>query len=473
MPDDLTRFRDGPSVMERWVAARDLMAARKLIPVLDTPEFHSGFAEVAKEAHAGEDIYRLIAVDLVIRLSSFAKKLAPVAQSALRDALANKLPPASLLTDAKNLPAGAKPAGFRENIALSLQYASGDWVIPYVLRALVEEDRSQRSRLELVRQLATREPSIDRWLDLIIAQPIRKILGANGNLEIAAARLRDLTAAIADVVNQNRARLSVTEHAAQTCAALCDLVVPISRNTRLPKNLGQSAAEVSRLLDEIFAAKLTLIVEPAAYAVLEVFDRWWRPLPYPKPVQTALDPIVDKLVTGITLRARWGQQSEMLAIRLRQALGDKQSADKRVQQIAQEESGLSPDMDDWLRGRQRREAGESVSQRLRSIESEDLTASIALILLDSEQLLRTVEGENSSEPGMRLANAIRSLASQRGLEIVGHSGQIVEYFPVEHETLSGSPPSELRVKIVRPLVVRQRHDGSRDIVLRALVTDAN
>lgn len=185
-PNLLARFRDGPTIMERWDAARELMAARKLIPALDTEDFRFGFAETVKEVEIGNGVSRLIAVDQASRRSSRRWR-----KASLQKALTSELPPASLLADSKNLPTAAKPAEFRENLAIALKYASGEWVIPYGLRALVEEDRSQRSRLELVRQLTAREPSIDKLLGWLVAPP-RQTFNAHADLEIAAARLRDL-----------------------------------------------------------------------------------------------------------------------------------------------------------------------------------------------------------------------------------------------------------------------------------------
>lgn len=71
--DLLAEFGHGSSIAVRWTAARELMAARKLASVIDTQEFRMGWEEVAKETKLGSGIDRLIAIDLVIRLSRFGK----------------------------------------------------------------------------------------------------------------------------------------------------------------------------------------------------------------------------------------------------------------------------------------------------------------------------------------------------------------------------------------------------------------
>lgn len=241
--DQLARFANG-AIAERWTAARELMAARQLTSVIESEDFRSGFNEVGKKAKVGEGIDRLVAVDLLMRLSKFVRKLAPPTKDVLSDALSDPLPPATLLSESKTLPETAKPAEFRENIAAALRYASGDWVIPYALHALVQEDRSQRCRLELTRQLIGRERSIDKVLAWLVELTGQGILHPEPNLENAASRLRDIAAAMAGVIQPNRVRLEVSEHGALRLAELCRLLVPIRSQSKLPKSLGKAAAEV-------------------------------------------------------------------------------------------------------------------------------------------------------------------------------------------------------------------------------------
>lgn len=474
--DILARFVNGPTTADRWTAARELMAARQLVLVADTSEFIAGFNTVGEEVKNGSGIARLVALDLIVRVSSFIKKLKPAAEDLLRAALTHELPPASLLGESKALPEAAKPAEFRENVAIALKHASGDWVVSYIIRTLVEEEKSQRCRLELARQLAAREPSIDRWLSWIVALPLNEIIHPEANLENAATRLRYIAAALANAVKQNRVRLTVSESVGPRLAELCRLLVPVPPRSSPPKRLRSAAAEIAGLLDEIFAVRLTLIAEPEAYTALGTFEQWWQPLPYPKQLRDALIPITDKLVTGITLRARAGQKSENLAVRLRQSFGERDSAAQRLRQIAEEEFGFAAEIDDWLRGRSRvaAEATSALASSLRAVSNEDLTEAIASLLLDAEKSLAALPGKagNDNSRHLRhLANAVKSLASQRGLEIVGKEGDIVEYMPLAHQTASGRTPADPKVAIVCPMVVRRRRDGSEDLIIRAIVTE--
>src|ERR1700730_557137 len=113
-------------------------------------------------------------------------------------------PPCSLVTESGNLPDEAKPAEVRENIAISLTHASGSWVLPYIVRALAEEERSQRCRLELARQLAAREKSIGVWLATLRGGKGQQWRTRSDGLENSVSKLRDISAALADAVRKNQ-----------------------------------------------------------------------------------------------------------------------------------------------------------------------------------------------------------------------------------------------------------------------------
>ena len=472
----LDRFSVGSSINDRWIAARELMATRQLVSVAETDEFQSAFQSIGDEARYGSDIERLVAVDLVVRLSKFVKKLAPVAKDILGKAMSDDFPPVSLLSETSILPTGAKSAELRENVVIALKHASGDWVIAYVIRALIKEDRSQRCRLELARQLAGREQSIDRWLDRILNISLAEKTQPEENPETRATKLRDITTALADAIRQNRVQLNASQEAGVLLARFCRSFVPVTSRKARPKRLSGGAAAAAKLLDEIFSVRLTLIVEPETYAVLETFEWWWRPVAYPKLLKDAVRPITEKLITGITLRARWGQKSDSLSSRLKQSLQDRGAAARRLQQIADEETGLPAEIDDWLRGRVRKPHADTgtVVTSLQAVAREDLTKEMAKLLLDAEEAAAMIDisDSNSAHHVKRLINSVKSLASQLRLETVGNEGDFVEYLPLAHETASGQRPADPRVEIIRPMVVRKRRDGSEDIILRAIVSES-
>ncbi len=471
----LERFSGGPTVEDRWTAARQLMAVRELMKVVDRPEFQTGFKALGQEAKTGHGIERLLAVELLVRLSNFVKKLKPEASNLLKDALEEQLPLLSLVAETKNLPAGAKPAEIRENVALSLTHASSDWVLHYILRAFAEEDRSRRCRLELARQLASREKSIDRWLEALAEGPQLRSLSENSGVDSAVTKLRDLAKSLAETIRKNRDQLTGSIAAGQALADLSERTVRLSRRAPIPSHLDSAAVEVAGLLDELLTALPGLSAEPKAYAVVEIFRNWWQPLSYPEPLQQALVPIVDKLLGRITSLAREEKRSEELTSRLRQALGDPKEAARMLAQIADRETGLAPEIDDWLHGKKRATSAAVLKRALQSVSSEDIIAAIAPLFLEAEEAVAALEKNSPDETAdhlRRLASRIRSLATQRGLKTAGEPGEVVQYVPSVHETLTGTIPREPSVRIVRPMVLRQRQDGGEDILVKALVSES-
>ncbi len=470
----LHNFSNFVAVGDCWDAARELMATHQIIEVSETEEFILGIKKLSEIARKGDDIDRLIAIDLIVRISKFVKKLRPKSEEALRQILTDNIPPSSLLSNTKKIPEGAKPAELRENLAIALSYASGNWVVPYVVRSLLEEDRSQRCRMELARQLATREKSIDKWLLSVINFLMKGVNEKERNVEIAVTRLRDTTTALLGAARENRNNLGISGNSGVNFSKMCSLFTPNSSFAKRPKSLESCSIEVARFLDEIFANKLMLIVEPEAYSVLDIIQKWWQPLSYPQRLRNALDPIKDKILTGITLRARWGQKSDKLRSRLGQAYGDQRLAFNRLEQIATEETGLPSDIDDWLRGRRRKTSGvENATLALQSVEEDSLIDAFAPLLLEAEVVLKSrldPSLSNENRTSLRLAENVRSLAIRHGLEVVGERDEIVEYLPVCHQTSSGEIPPDPSVKIVRPMVVRKRYDGSEDVVVKAIVT---
>jgi hypothetical protein len=314
--DSLQKFARGESIAERWIAARELMARREIPKAKDSDDFSAGWQAVVSGVSASEGIARLLHVDLLVRLSSFVKQLKTSAHSALTNALQHPLPDLDLVTDTRLLPADAKSAEIRENIAIALSLAQGEWVLSYVFESLASEDKSQRARVELVKRLAERSSLVDDWLEGLIQQPPLRRFVQNVDPDNAAARLRDIASSLADGVRNYRTRLSATEAAGLKLANLCRLMVSTNPQRKIPRKLEGAAVEVSRLLDEVLGVRLSLIAEPEAYAVLAILRNWWQPLPYPKQLVAALDPIVAKLVSAIALRGRMGQRSDSLASRL-------------------------------------------------------------------------------------------------------------------------------------------------------------
>ena len=254
--DLLSSFASGEATTaDRWTAARELMARRELISVTETHDFISGFRRVGEGVLEGNDFERLIAVDLIVRLSRFAKKLGSIAEDMLRNALKTSLPPFSLLSESDSLPEERSPRSYAKTWVSRYNMHRGNWVVPYVVQALMTEDRSQRCRLELARQLAARERTIDQWLSWIVESRKDTSLHKERNLENAAGRLRDIATALAESVKHDRTHLEVSKESGIQIKRTMSSSRSCSSNSSLPRHLGSGAAGAAKLLDEIFAVK--------------------------------------------------------------------------------------------------------------------------------------------------------------------------------------------------------------------------
>lgn len=466
----LDQLANGRSLAEVWDASRKLMRDKGRGKATDDPLLLQGIRRLAEWSTQGDDLQRLVAIDLLVRIPASIRKIARAVQPIRKEALQLPIPPLSVIAEKRDLPAGAEPAEIRENVATALADGSGDWVLPYVVRALAEEDRSQRCRVALASQIAQRTSNVDDWFERLLKETAIQNLSAKLNVEAGAIRLRDITFAFADTIKSQRYRLEVSARAGRLLSDLARTLVPLGPRDALPKRLTDAAAAAVTLLDELLALRLTLMDEPELYEVLEPIRRWWSQTRYPPKLAEALNPIIDKVMAGIVFRSRGGQRSDRLMQRLRQALNDDNETKRRLAELAKNEPGLPPEIQDWLLGIDRRPSrtGSEGSRLLTAVAEENFIRSLApAFLLAHESVGAAIDNKDAA----RLAEIIRSLGTQFGLAVIGKVGDVVEFSPAAHEHV-GVTPTERHVTLVQPPVLRRRADGGHDIILRGLVRSA-
>jgi hypothetical protein len=459
-------FSDAKLLDDKWNAARMMMNVKGKI---DSEQLFSliadGFQQLGQIAAEGDDVRRLVATDLLVRLpQSFRnnKRIQALAQEARHQLLLRPLPPLSTVSDKKGLPQGAEPAEVRENVAIALHDASSDWVLSYLFRGLAEEERSQRCRLALASEIAARLPSVDQWLEALVREPSLFQLAERSGTEQSTGRIKDICGALIQAIRDSRASLSVSPKSGALLAELMRAALPTRARTLLPRRLDTTAEATVEFLNEMLSIRLTIMDEPALYEPVSVIFRWWSPLPFPAKVSAALNPIVDKLLAGIVFRARGSQRSELLLQRLKEAFNNRQTFDQRITQLLSEEPGLSSEIQDWLRGIHRNNSAEGASSALASVNTESFLRELA-------ELLRASFDVSDVRSGAHLAEMVRALGLQYGLSTVGTMGQRVEYSPNLYELPTGEKPSERTVVIVRPAIVRRRRDGGTDVMQRGIV----
>ncbi len=165
---DFQDFVRGGDIWSKWDAARRLMATRQMQSAANKEGFAQSFRDLGKFAVGGSGIEQLLAIALIVRISDLVKgDLRREAGEVLSHALRDPIEGFWTISETKNLPLVSKPSEIRENVASALSYATGTWVIPYVVEALAREEKSARCRLELTRQLARREIRFSRWLQML------------------------------------------------------------------------------------------------------------------------------------------------------------------------------------------------------------------------------------------------------------------------------------------------------------------
>jgi len=461
--EQVQALADAVSLEDKWLCARDLMST-KAKP--SGEEFYSllkkSFQDLEQIAISEDDSSRLVAVDLLVRLPASMKNNKRVQVMALevrQRVLSAPIPALGVISETKTLPGNGKPAEVRENVADALKDASGEWVSPYLFQALSSEDRSQRCRVALAKEVAARERSIDNWFERLLDEPR---LTAERDLENATNKIRDLCAALIEGIRTKRSRLYVTPSAGSVLAKLIRTLLSIGAKQALPKGLDAAASVAVELLNEMLAVRLTIMDEPELYDLVQIIHRWWSPRPYPELVATSIAPIIDKLSAGLVFRARGGQRSELLLQRLKQAINSDADYKIRIAEILESEAGLSGDIQDWLRGLDRGTNNLASASALSAVVTESFVRQLAEVF--------RLAGDDRIASADPLHGAVNSLASQYGLTTVGKEGDVVEYSPNTHDLPPGEFPKERFVRIVRPSIVRRRRDGGHDVILKSLAS---
>ena len=455
------------------MAARELMASKKFVQYVETREFRIGWVNVLDGAGTSNGLERLLHVDLIMRISGLVKKLKIETEQVLTNALKSPLPNLALVAASDELPRDAKPAEIRENIANALKYTEGKWIHKYLITSLANEDRSQRCRVKFVDCLSDRTPNIETWIDDLIDQNSLQNIQRESNLNTAAKRLKEIVQALVHVIRQKRTDLEMTEATGIKLAKLAKSMIKISREDRLPEQLASASSELAILLDELLSMDLSLMVEPETYSSLSVIRNWWQMIPYPSNLVRALRPATSKLVTAIIIRARAGQKSSALVDRLADALGGRDKARRRLVRIAETQMGLLPEIDDWLRGRDRLETqtGRAVTTSLQGVSDQSLLRQFSPILLLSVELANQ-RGSGSIDHRDALNTVTKEImeyARTNHIETFGDVGRTVEFIPELHSSKNGQIPTEAKVRILRSGVLRRRVDGSYDLLIKATV----
>ena len=459
---------------------KELMKGGAIHAFRDDPRFTRGVENSIREAKFGQDAQqKLFALTVLARLASRVKAMRAQMSREMSAALDTCPPPLSELSDAED----------RFYAAQALAHASGDWVVPYLARSVVEEETGEKARSELVRTLLQKASELS-YAFQALSEPLKEWkpeTEAPG--DTAAKRLKRILSAL-----RPELLLSDTPAGDDLGLAIKRLISAafhIAGPPTAPSVLVDVTAEIALFLHDLVRTRFSLAVEASTYSALRVPSRWFLSGRWPDDASDALELLSRDIAEAIALLAKQGVTDDELLGSLILVAGSREAALRITSRIAGGTTGLAKEVVGWLeRGRVTAEPkGTSLMA-----ESGRLAAdpTLALILLDSRRVIELLDGPGRDllnevgifEPSLEtstktlleksraLADAVRALAAKRSLRIRGEVGDVVEYSPVEQEGIHGPIVGARRVKIVRPLVERVRSDGTADIVVKAAVEPA-
>ena len=473
----LQTFSGAAPMEQRIRGLKELMKGGAIHAVRDDPRFAKGIDDAVWEVRsAGDPKQMLLALSVVARIASRLKAKRNELGRKLAAELQAPLPNLSELSDAED----------RAYAAQALKWASGDWVVPYLARAIVEEESGERARSELTRAL------LDKSSDLASAfDALRKPLAewtpeTEAPGDSAAKRLKRILAAV-------RRELLLTERptGSDVGSVIEGLVGDAFRNTGQPTSPEVSAditAEIALTLHDLVRTRFSLAAEASTYWALRVLSRWFLERRWPEDARAALETLSRDIGEAIALLAKQGITDDELLKSLALVRGSREGALQITSRMAERMTGLPKEVSEWLRRgrvRARVQGTELIA------ESSQLAAdpALALLLIDSRRLVQMLDGPGQDllnevrifEPSLEadtetllsrakaLAEGLRALASKRSLRVRGEPGETVDYSPVEHEGIAGPITGTRHVRIIRPLVERVRSDSIAEIVIKAAV----
>lgn len=470
-------FADAADMEQRIRALKDLMRGGVIYSIRSDARFVKGIDQAINEMNSITDPKQtLLAFTVLTRIASRIRSERDILGKQLAISLQSSPSTLSELSDADD----------RAYAAQALQWASGDWVIPYVARSIVEEETGEKTRSELIRILLDKTPDIATGLGALRSPLVDWRPATENPSDTVARRLIRISVAF-------RRELLLREDPPgdDLGEVFQGLISDCFKRVGKPSSFevsGEVASEVANFLHDVVRTRFSLAIDSNTYGALRVVSRWFPERVWPKTTRKPLDILASDIQEAITLLAKQRITDEQLLKYLIIIEGSREDALKITSGIANRMTGLSAEVSEWLRrGRSSRRAP---GAELRA-ESSQLAAdpALALLLIDSRRMLQMLEGSGQDllnevrvfEPNLEqntetllnmsqaLASGVQALAGKRSLTIRGKPGELVDYSPLEHEGIGGPIIGARRVRIVRPLVERIRAGKTSEIVIKAVV----
>lgn len=449
----------------------ELMTVKAIPKRADDARFGAGldrWVDLANNPDAAPQ-ERLLAVAELIRATQQLKKRQPALIQRIQTAFQQPLPHLSLLEDAEA----------RLNVARACSMTDAPWLQAYRATSIANET-APKPRAEMMEGIVSRASSIAEVLDLLLPA----FEGIQPETENPADSLAKRLSKTLEVF-RTTVLASLLEAGPDVGKKLDGFIRSTLTSTGRPKNeevQQELTREVALTLHDLVRSRFSLATEPQTFQALQYCRSFFSGISWPQGVQSEMQLLVQDVSEALVMLARMGVPNQDLLSRLELTCGLKERARAVASQLADKHTEIDESIRAWLRtGRMVTTISASEVLQESLLASMDETLGLALIEArifkdrsDSAQRLKnsleifdpglvSVFNGLASQSNLMLA-AIEDLAKRRELDLVGTTGEEIEFSPKYFDALGVLRGS--RGIIQRPAVVKKTAQGTMGAVVK-------
>lgn len=467
----LDTFAKATDPTERVHALTELMTVKALPKRADDARFGIGldcWLELANSCDSAPRD-RLLAIAELIRATQQLKKRQPALIERTKPAFQQPLPPLVLLEDSEA----------RLNVARACSMSDTPWLQSYRAVSIANET-APKPRAEMMEGIVARADSIAEVLDLL--QPAFE--GVQLETESPAESLAKRLAKTLEIF-RSTVLASLLEAGPDVGKKLDGFIRSTLASTGRPKDEAvqlELTREVALTLHDLVRSRFSLATEPQTFLALEYCRSFFSGISWPREVQRETNLLVQDVSEALVMLGRMGVPNQELLNRLELTCGLKERARAVATHLADKHTEIDESIRTWLRtGRMvnRISASEVLQESL--LANTDEALGLALIeartfqeLSDSAQrLTNSLEIFDPSlvsvfkglvTQSFSMLTSIEDLAKRREIDLLGSTGEEIEFSPKYFETLGALRGN--RGVIRRPAIVKKTAQGAIGAVVK-------
>lgn len=473
---EISCFGNAPTVPEQAAALSALIRLKKIHAASKEPKFESGIQRLIVAARESPDAsIRSLAIATLLRIAGLVRRLRAPITKALEAQLDDPLPPLAQTLDPND----------RYYLACLWRYTRPAWLSEFLATGSILEESSEKVRVECVEGLFGLKPTVSEVLETM--SPILRAWHPEtekpGNSK--GRRLRRILEA-----NKNVLAVSSKDPGPRAGIAARELLRSAFDKVEAPETTtvrDEVADHFFAFLHEVVKARFSLATNPQTFLGISLIRSWFQPLDWQDFASAAPSARLVKadIAEAIRTLVVAGKTDAELYEFLVLSGGSSAKAREVAREILSEHPGLPEEISAWLSG--------TAVKRRSSLAAESQAVSVdgilADVFMDSEKLCELAERvKREAVPEItvltpqsaslidyllelvRASNAqIRAALESRSIRLLGKSGEIVEYSPLQHQPAVELPPGTRMVTVIRPAVVVQGQGEAQRVIRKALV----